>query len=392
MKPALLLCTLLPGLLLLDCKHESIPPLPLFTDIVPDKGGPGNTVRISGSQFGVVPSDATVRFHGVDALITDIEDTAITVIVPANATTGMVDVTIKNRLALGAHVFTILPGKWTQVANLPGDQGLVQGVGFAVNGKGYYATGFDGGAPRKELYEYDPTTNQWATKAPLPDHGEDQGMYEAVALTIGTKAYVGIGRRLGVNTNEWWEYDPANNTWTEKTPLPGALRHSAAGESIGNRGIVVGGWSSSGEYLKDCWQYDATHDQWNSRAVFPGDGVLYPACFVIDSSLYLNPGDFVPTRKWYKYNAPSDTWTSIADGPDKIQFGATGFAAGGKGYVAGGGSECWQYNPQTNTWSQVAFIGQRVSGSTFVINGAAYYVGGSGPDNLQLTVWKFTPP
>ena len=40
-----------------------------------------------------------------------------------------------------------------------------------------------------------------------------------VGFSIGTKGYIGSW----LITNEFWEYDPATNIWTQKASLPGHI-------------------------------------------------------------------------------------------------------------------------------------------------------------------------
>lgn len=70
---------------------------------------------------------------------------------------------------------------------------------------------------------FDPTTNQWTTKAPLP-----RERWSGAGVAIQGKLYV-IGG-LSHNTDGTLSvlrttsvYDPAVDTWTKKAPLPSSL-------------------------------------------------------------------------------------------------------------------------------------------------------------------------
>jgi hypothetical protein len=48
--------------------------------------------------------------------------------------------------------------------------------------------------------------------------------------------------------------------------------------------------------------------------------------------------------------------------------------------------------PGTDSWTQVAFLGQRLAGVGFSINGKGYYSTGIGDNgDLQKDIWEFVP-
>lgn len=69
-----------------------------------------------------------------------------------------------------------------------------------------------------DFYEYNPTTNTWTTKANFGG-----GLRSKMAsFVIGNKAYVGTGANSTAFTSgsvDFWEYDPALNTWLQKQIL-----------------------------------------------------------------------------------------------------------------------------------------------------------------------------
>ena len=77
-------------------------------------------------------------------------------------------------------------------------------------------------------------TNVWTRKADYP--GNSAG--GEVGFSIGTKGYVGAGI-----ANEFWEYDPATDTWTQKSSMPGTYGIAGAvGFSIGTKGYIGTGY------------------------------------------------------------------------------------------------------------------------------------------------------
>jgi len=127
-------------------------------------------------------------------------------------------------------------GVWTQKASLAGTF-RYKAVGFSIGNKGYIALGkFSNNL--KDLWEYDPANDTWTRKA---DFG-GEARFGAFAFTIGNKAYVGGGdagtAQLPNYKNDFWEYDPALDKWTEKSNFAGGLRCAAVAFCIAGKGYV----------------------------------------------------------------------------------------------------------------------------------------------------------
>jgi N-acetylneuraminic acid mutarotase len=92
------------------------------------------------------------------------------------------------------------------------------GVGGVIGGKFYVTGGNYGGG---QLDVYDPATNQWTTKAPMP--GERWGAGAALRAklyVIGGEQRTIDGTLTTVRTAR--VYDPITDTWTTKSPVPTA--------------------------------------------------------------------------------------------------------------------------------------------------------------------------
>src|SRR5258708_33661912 len=106
-------------------------------------------------------------------------------------------------------------GTWIQKANF-GGTARNSAVSFSIGTKGYIGTGYTGfsgtGTNKKDFWEWDQATNTWTQKA---DFGG--GFREAaVGFSIGTKGYIGTGGNFGTYNNDFWEWDQATNVWTKK--------------------------------------------------------------------------------------------------------------------------------------------------------------------------------
>ena len=65
---------------------------------------------------------------------------------------------------------------------------------------------------------------------------------DAVAFTIGNKAYLGTGYDGTDRLKDFWEYDPLVNQWTKKTDFPGAARNGAVGFGTNSKGYIGTGF------------------------------------------------------------------------------------------------------------------------------------------------------
>lgn len=82
-------------------------PTPSITNLNPTSGEIGDSVTITGTNFGDTQGTSTVKFNGTTATPTDWTDTSIDVPVPSGATTGNVVVTVSGVASAGVN-FTVI--------------------------------------------------------------------------------------------------------------------------------------------------------------------------------------------------------------------------------------------------------------------------------------------
>jgi N-acetylneuraminic acid mutarotase len=183
---------------------------------------------------------------------------------------------------------------WTQKASFPFN-GRMFAVAFPVGGKGYFGTGCSAAcfSDYSDLWEYDPQTNAWTAKNGMPTL---YGRAYAVAFAIQNKGYIGTGFSYnpppgGTVYNDFWEYDPVTNAWTQKANFPGG-RELAAGFSFNalRRGYIGTGIDSTSNGHNDLQEYSAINNTWTSRANFPGGARTEITGFSIGSKGYFACG------------------------------------------------------------------------------------------------------
>ena len=281
-------------------------------------------------------------------------------------------------------------GIWETKAPMPTARtSVATGV---IAGRLYVATG----ANTTVVEVYDPALNTWTQRAPIPTNRA-----YASAEGIDGKLYVVGGCinsdcRIGV-TNRLEAYDPATNTWTTKTPMPTARAAVATGV-IAGRLYVVGGHQALP--LNTLEVYDPATNTWTTRASMP-TARAYMGSAVINGKLYVvggvtNNGTSLATL--VVYDPSTDAWTTKSPMPaPRVGLGAgqvNGILYAVSGHLADGTyvNTVEAYDPATDTWTTVAPIPTaRYFSKPQGINGVLY-VAGNGPGNTAIsTLEAFTP-
>jgi len=287
-----------------------------------------------------------------------------------------------------ATVNVTLTGAWIQKVNFGG--GNRSGAfGFSIGNKGYIGTGgsYIGNSTypiHNDFWEYDPVLNIWSQKADFAAGSAN----DAVGFSIGNKGYVGVRALIGMS---FWEYDPMSNSWTQKADFAGDSRSGAVGFSIGNKGYIGTGndrvFSSLTVDFKDFWEYDPVSNVWTQKADFAGVSRSSAVGFSIGNKGYVGIGYRVAgstffQKDFWEYDPVSDSWTQKADFAGLGRNHAVGFSIGNKGYIGIGErdgyggvlKDFWEFDPVSNNWTQkVDFAGVgRIKAVGFSIGNKGY--------------------
>lgn len=141
---------------------------------------------------------------------------------------------------------------WTQKASVPAPGGWGR-AGFSIGNMGYLCTGTDSLNSSLSLYEYDPANNSWTQKANFPGIGRMRG----TSFSVNGKGYVGGGIdpiNGTVSLTDFYEYNPASNTWTTIASLTPKPRQSAVSLIINGSAYVGTGGDIGAPYYNDFWQ------------------------------------------------------------------------------------------------------------------------------------------
>ena len=291
-------------------------------------------------------------------------------------------------------------GTWTQKADFAGTTREFA-IGLAIGNLGYVVTGSSGSSLPQELWEYDPQTNTWIQKANFPGVGR----WDAVGFVIGTKIFIGTGTNTIDYYNDFWEYDSQTNTWTQKSNFPGSARKGARGFSIGSKGYIGTGFYSYTDSLyhqvpcKDFWEYNPANDTWTQKSNYGGDSTYDCVAFSIGNKGYVLAA--CPSLEFWEYNPTTDIWTRKADFTGPARDMAVCFSIDSMGYVGTGNPnnllDFWEYNLVSDTWSQkVNFGGIGRYGSVGFAIGTKGYIGtgitpvGANPI-YSKDLWEYNP-
>lgn len=210
---------------------------------------------------------------------------------------------------------------WTQKQNFP-MSGRSAGVSFAVNGKGYVTLGWDNNSAvlSTELWEYTPASDTWVQRANFPGLGRAY----AIAFSVNGKAYVGTGMiPNGWNSIEFddiWEYDPLTDSWTQKSNFPGGARSEAVATSANGKGYLACGASRNvlpNIHYNDFYEYNPATDTWTQKSNLPTNGRSGASMFPLNNEIYIIGGQFMTpspsmfSNHFSSFNPITNTWSVL---------------------------------------------------------------------------------
>jgi N-acetylneuraminic acid mutarotase len=281
---------------------------------------------------------------------------------------------------------------WTSMAPMPTTRG---GFGIAVvNGKIYAIGGLNGNnLPVSTTEEYNPQTNGWTSKMPMPTprSGFAIAVYQNKIYVIG--GTVGYGY---VGNNE--VYDPISNTWETKTSMP-TPRADLCANMVNDKIYLIGGkrYSSTTPFYNETninEVYDPVNDSWSTKTPIPMPVQGY-ASAVANDKIYIMGGSLESlslensriTGANQVYDPQTDRWSLASNLLNVDSYGAAaateGFMAPARIYCIGGFSagefsqQAQAYYPANNSWSIVdSMPTPRAYLGVAVVKDVLYAIGG----------------
>lgn len=138
--------------------------------------------------------------------------------------------------------------------------------------------------------EYDPATDTWSFKKPMPTprYGFATAVYQNKIYCIGgVTGYSTSTGRLITGVNE--VYDPATDTWETKAPMPTA-RWLLQANVVNGKIYLIGGQNGGLSTIVN-EVYDPEIDAWTTMAPMPTAAQSH-ASAVVDNKIYVAGGFF----------------------------------------------------------------------------------------------------
>jgi N-acetylneuraminic acid mutarotase len=179
---------------------------------------------------------------------------------------------------------------WTLKKSMPTPRDWISAA--VVNNKIYIIGGSDNSGSIFSMTEvYDPQTDTWTIKEPDPQARLTYGIGVVNDKIYVIGGWVRPGSPPGEPTTLNEEYDPQTDTWTTKTPMPTA-RNGLAVAVVNNRIYAIGGatdfnpWTNN---LNVVEEYDPATDTWRTVQSMPTSRSLMSAAS-IGTSIYVIGG------------------------------------------------------------------------------------------------------
>lgn len=230
-------------------------------------------------------------------------------------------------------------GQWTPIADFPGG-GREFGIGYANNGKGYVGLGssFIGANTTvfEDFWQYDPQTNSW-TQLGNFDGGKRA---KAIAFSVGGSAYIGTGiTDQFEDTNDFWKYDPANDSWILQPDMSNFPARFGATFAVLNDKAYMGGGAEVGPVkFSDLWVFDPANASqgWMPLQDDPSQLLAFEsgAGFGLGDKVYFGYG--LSKNYVVEFDLLANSATDLGDllgVGDPLRYGPIGFAMDGKGYI-----------------------------------------------------------
>ncbi|SES64347.1 N-acetylneuraminic acid mutarotase [Nitrosomonas marina] len=235
------------------------------------------------------------------------------------------------------EIYNPATDSWTVSTPLPEGRhhaGIAAHGGFLYVIGGFTKSGLTVWHPVNTVYEYDPVTQTWRERAPMPT------ARGALGVTVHQGRIYAIGGYDGKqNTGATEIYDPATDSWTTGAPLSAPRDHLAVA-AAGSKIYAIGGRSNL-KYQQNTSvveAYDSASDQWEYKANLPtarsgiGAGVINDHIYILGGES--DEGTFDSNEKYLPDN---DRWVIMPPMPT-ARHGLGVAVVDGRLYAIGGGT------------------------------------------------------
>jgi N-acetylneuraminic acid mutarotase len=272
-------------------------------------------------------------------------------------------------------------GTWQKVAPFP--EPAEEILGAAAGGRMYVFAGLAPvWKPMGMVYEYDPASDKWTKKKPmaLPSHHVALTEYHGKIYAFGGFVYPQSGPPAWVPINNAWEYDPATDTWKALAPMP-IKRGSAVAAVVGDKIYVIGGVgnipgtpevplmpTTAQISFGNVQEYNPAENTWRERSPMPTprnhttagaiNGRIYVAGGRVGAAFIGVASDVSVVEE---YDPATDKWSAPRSRMPTARSALASGVYNGQFYVAGGEYQDTHmmatfkaleaFDPASNSWS-----------------------------------------
>ncbi|MBX3013992.1 MAG: S8 family serine peptidase [Caldilineaceae bacterium] len=232
--------------------------------------------------------------------------------------------------------YNVCTQRWEALSPMPaaranGGVALLNGKIYVVGGNSYNSnTDYYSYPTYATLFVYDLASGQWSTAASLPK------AYTSMAVAVARGKLYAFGGMDATATvsNRSYEYDPTSDRWTEKAPMPGGGRYLAAAANVSGNIYVVGGWDSTTVVEI----YDPLSNTWRNGAKLQRGRHSLGLTTAPDGYLYAIGGAayYWGEASIERYDPTANRWEMLSALQDGNRYGVAAAYAGGRIYAIGG--------------------------------------------------------
>jgi N-acetylneuraminic acid mutarotase len=389
----------------------------MYNDFAPKAANIGDTISIFGTNMMRTDTAAAiVQFDSIKANVIYKDNSLIRVVVPPGFDSAHIRLTISQDVFSFSEKFYVGGGRWNSFPYNNNVPNKAFAKTFTIGQKIYILGGYtDEPYQVIGMLTFDLTTGQWDKRStPFPDR---QG---GIAFSIGNKGYFGLGSSYITSTadtpaifKDLWEYDPVSDEWTRKNDFPGWSRANAIGFAIGGTGYAGLGSDNFYTVNRDFWSYNPGTDAWTRLADFPGEATYLASATASEDKGYVLFGvnlakganKYVYANQCWEFDPANQSWKSFEPFPNYERQEATAFVMNNKLYAGLGfnpnhiAEDFWEYDISQHHWARKADFPESSTGTQIrrgaigaSVNGNAYIGFGAGPYYDPINDWwQFKP-
>jgi predicted amidohydrolase/N-acetylneuraminic acid mutarotase len=238
-------------------------------------------------------------------------------------------------MVIWATEIPVPAGTWFSRKEMPA--AAVTCASCTLDGLLYVMGGHDNRAASHALtnvWAYDPLTDQWTARAPLPTarHFLNQS-----AAAVDGNIYVVGGTGMGIPgpiIREVAVYNPKTDTWRNGAPMPTG-RATLTACAVDGIIYAIGGAVEGNQQSAVVEAYDPKTNQWSKKRSMP-QGRWFLTASVVDGQIYVFHGTDV-----FVYDPKTDTWTTKASHFSPYSWGLMSAEVDGTIYLFGGFTADW---------------------------------------------------